>query len=102
MHAQSQEKKPLIHPKISFYSIFPPVPNTAYFILRANENDTNTKIKNALLSVSCQFVQHLASVEDPGCLSRIPDPDVYPSRIPDPKTATKERSEKNLLSYFFL
>jgi hypothetical protein len=37
------------------------------------------------------------SVADPGCLSRIPDPDFYPSRIPDlgsripdPKTATKE------------
>jgi hypothetical protein len=29
------------------------------------------------------------SVADPGCLSRIPDPDFYPSRIPDPKTATK-------------
>jgi hypothetical protein len=33
------------------------------------------------------------SVADPGCLSRIPDPDFYPSRIPNPKTATKERSE---------
>jgi hypothetical protein len=32
----------------------------------------------------------------------IPDPDFYPSRIPDPKTATKERGEKNLLSYLFL
>jgi hypothetical protein len=31
-------------------------------------------------------------VADPGCLSRIPDPDFYPSRIPDPKTATKERA----------
>jgi hypothetical protein len=29
------------------------------------------------------------------CLSRIPDPDFYPSRIPDPKTATKERGEEN-------
>jgi hypothetical protein len=29
----------------------------------------------------------------------IPDPDFYPSRIPDPKTATKERGEKNLLSF---
>ncbi len=27
---------------------------------------------------------------DPGCLSRIPDPDFYPSRIPDPKIATKK------------
>ncbi len=33
-------------------------------------------------------------MEDPGCLSRIPDPDFYPSRISDPKTATKERGEK--------
>jgi hypothetical protein len=38
----------------------------------------------------------------------IPDPDFYPSqipdlgsRIPDPKTSTKERGEKNLLSYLF-
>jgi hypothetical protein len=27
----------------------------------------------------------------------IPDPDVYPSRISDPKTAIKERSEKKLV-----
>jgi hypothetical protein len=47
------------------------------------------------------------SVADPGCLSRIPDPDFYPfripdlgSRIPDPKTATKEKGEKNLLNLF--
>jgi hypothetical protein len=37
-----------------------------------------------------------SSVADPGCLSRIPDPDFYPSRIPDPKTATKERGEKKI------
>jgi hypothetical protein len=43
------------------------------------------------------------SVADPGCLSRIPDPDFYPSRIqdpgsriPDPKTAKKERGEKKI------
>ncbi len=48
----------------------------------------------------------ICSVADPGCLSRIPDPDFYPSRIripdpgsriPDPKTATKERGEKKLV-----
>jgi hypothetical protein len=38
-----------------------------------------------------------ASAADPGCLSRIPDPDFYPSRIPDPKTATKERNEKKFV-----
>jgi hypothetical protein len=35
-----------------------------------------------------------SSVADPGCLSRILDPVFYPSRIPDPKTATKDRGEK--------
>jgi hypothetical protein len=42
------------------------------------------------------------SVANPGCLSRIPDPDFYPFRIPDSKTATKEKGEKNLLSNLFL
>jgi hypothetical protein len=69
------------------------------------------------------------SVADPGCLSRIPDPDFYPSRIPDlgyqisdpgsrisdtgsripdpgsripdPKTATKERGEKKIFLITF-
>jgi hypothetical protein len=27
----------------------------------------------------------------------IPDPEFYPSRIPDPKTATKERGEKKFV-----
>jgi hypothetical protein len=43
-------------------------------------------------------------VADPGCLSRIPDPDFYTSRIQDlgsriqnPKTATKERGEKKFV-----
>jgi hypothetical protein len=45
-------------------------------------------------------VNLLISVAGPGCLSRIPDPDFYPSRIPDPKTATKERGEKiNCLTF---
>jgi hypothetical protein len=44
----------------------------------------------------------LNSVADPGCLSRIPDPDFYPSRIPDPKTGTKERGEKKFFCHTFL
>ncbi len=39
----------------------------------------------------------LTSVADPGCLSPVPDPDFYPSRIPDPKTTAKERGEKKLV-----
>jgi hypothetical protein len=56
------------------------------------------------------------SVADPGFLSRIPDPEFYPSRIPDPgsripdlgsripdpKTGRKERGEKNFFSNIFL
>jgi hypothetical protein len=49
-----------------------------------------------------------ASVADPGCLSRIPDPDFYQSqipnpgsRIPDPKTGTKERGEKKFVAIPF-
>jgi hypothetical protein len=37
------------------------------------------------------------SVEDPGCLSQIPDPQSWFLPIPDPKTATKERGEKKLV-----
>jgi hypothetical protein len=33
--------------------------------------------------------------------SQIPDPDYCPSRIPEPKTVTKEKGEKKLLSYLF-
>jgi hypothetical protein len=54
--------------------------------------------------LKCNRKGDLFSVPDPGCLSRIPDPDFYPSRIPDPgsripdpKTATKERGEKKLV-----
>jgi hypothetical protein len=32
----------------------------------------------------------------------IPDPDFYPSRIPDPKAAIKERGEKKLVVIPFL
>ncbi len=32
-----------------------------------------------------KFFSQIGSVADPGCLSRIPDPDFFPSRIPDPK-----------------
>jgi hypothetical protein len=40
------------------------------------------------------------SVADPGCLSWIPDPDFYPSRIPDSKTAAKEEGEIFFVYHF--
>jgi hypothetical protein len=43
-----------------------------------------------------------SSVADPGCLSRIPDPEFYPSRIPDPKTVAKKRGEKKFVVILFL
>jgi hypothetical protein len=42
------------------------------------------------------------SVADPRFLSRIPDPDFYPSRIPDPKTAAKKRGKKIYVIPFFV
>ncbi len=55
-----------------------------------------------------QIIYLFTSVADQGCLSSIPDPDFYPSRIPDlgsripdPKSATKERGEKNSCHTFF-
>jgi hypothetical protein len=35
-------------------------------------------------------------------LHTFPDPDFYPSRIPDPKTVTKERGEKKFVILFFV
>jgi hypothetical protein len=35
------------------------------------------------------------SVADPGCLSRIPDPDFYPSRIPDLGSLISDPGSKN-------
>jgi hypothetical protein len=48
-----------------------------------------------------QQLKMVGSVADPGCLSRIPDPDFYPSRIPDPKTTAKERGEKKFCCHTF-
>ncbi len=46
-------------------------------------------------------MKRMRSVADPGCLSRILI-FVHPgSRIPDPKTATKERGEKKIVLPFF-
>jgi hypothetical protein len=52
-------------------------------------------------SASAIQTQVVSSVADPGCLSRIPDPDFYPSRIPNPKTATEERGEKKIVVITF-
>ncbi len=44
------------------------------------------------------------SVADPGCLSRIPDPDFYPSRISDPgsKNSNKREGWKKIWCHTFL
>jgi hypothetical protein len=55
------------------------------------------------------FILAVLRIRDVYPGSQIPDPDFYPSRIPDPgsripdpKTVTKERGEKNKLSYLFM
>jgi hypothetical protein len=60
---------------------------------KSNAREAAQKIEKRILCVA-----------DPGCLSRIPDPDfTHPgSRISDPKTATKERDEKKFVVIPFL
>jgi hypothetical protein len=53
--------------------------------------------ENIYCLFACRAYALCSSVADPGCLFRIPDPDFYPSRIPDPKTAIKERGEKKFV-----
>ncbi len=68
---------------------------------------TSNAVMRILLSTGFPHV----SVADPGCLSRIPDPDfTHPgsrtpdlgSRIPDPKIATKDRGEKKICCHTFI
>ncbi len=52
------------------------------------------------------FSSYSTSVADPGCLSRIPDPDFYPSQISDPgsriqKQVEKRGMKKNFCQTFF-
>jgi hypothetical protein len=39
---------------------------------------------NFFTNITKVFTSTFSSVADPGCLSRIPDPDFYPSQIPYP------------------
>ena len=41
------------------------------------------------------------SVADPGCLSRIPDPDFYPSRIPDLGSRIQKQQQMTGVKNFF-
>ncbi len=51
------------------------------------------------LSRQTRYCCATSSVEDPGCLSRIPDPDFYPSRIPDFGSLIQQR-KKNFTTIF--
>ena len=42
------------------------------------------------------------SVADPGCLSRIPDPDFYPSRIPDLGSQIQKQQQERGVKKKFL
>jgi hypothetical protein len=43
-----------------------------------------------------------SSVADPGCLSRIPDPDFYPSRIPDLGSRIQKQQQKRGVKKFYV
>ncbi len=78
-------------------------------ILELFDADPGWKTFRSGINILNGFTSVGASVADPGCLSRIPDPDFYPSRIPDlgfripdPKTATKERWKKLVVIPFYV
>jgi hypothetical protein len=66
-----------------------------------SDPDADADPDPAIFVIDLQDANKKISVADPGCLSRIPDPDFYRSRIPDLKTAIKDMVKKNLLSYLF-
>ncbi len=51
---------------------------------RSKKNNINQGFSCLMMEGSGAGSAPVTSVADPGCLSRIPDPDFYPSRIPDP------------------
>ncbi len=68
-----------------FFHPFPAyksLPNTIRYVMK--DDFRLCILKNAAES----------SVADPGCLSRIPDPDFYPSRIPDLGSRIQNQVEK--------
>jgi hypothetical protein len=66
------------------------------------------------LEYGTQYIANLSlnmcgggSVADPGCLSRIPDPNFYPTRVPDLGSRTQKQQQKrgvkkNLMLFLFL
>ncbi len=47
-------------------------------------------------------MQDDSSVADPGCLSWIPDPDFFPTRIPEPKQEKSEVGKETRCPIFFI
>jgi hypothetical protein len=60
--------------------------------------------KKIVTKLSKIWVWDSGSVADPGCLSRIPDPDFYPSRISDTesKNSNKREGSKNICCHNIL
>ncbi len=51
-------------------------------------------------NASTLLTEHATSVADPGCLYRIPDPDLYPSLIPDLGSRIKKQQQKRGVKKF--
>jgi hypothetical protein len=62
--------------------------DSGVWVVRPEVGDLECHVGDVLVSV---FV--FCSVADPGCLSRIPNPDFYPSRISDPGSKNSKKRE---------
>jgi hypothetical protein len=63
------------------------------------ENQETSPVLNKYRNAGKNLVWHRhfsvkSSVADPGCSSRIPDPDFYPSRIPDLESWIQNQQQK--------
>jgi hypothetical protein len=86
-----------INPTKFFFTPKPPNENVYSRLSKLGFGGTGLKSESV---GHCRSGPLIASVADPGCLSRIPDPDFYPSRIPD--LGSKNSNKREWLSYHFL
>ncbi len=64
-------------------------------LYRSTERNNKIHSRRETECGTWRFYTHTTSVANPGCLSRIPDPDFYPSRIPDPGSRIPDPGSKN-------
>ncbi len=74
-------------PYVSYISV-------EFFFFLKDPGPLNSKKRSLIQSGYMESCLASHSVADPGCFSRIPDPDFYPSRIPDLGSRIQKKQQK--------